>query len=172
MGINRDGAGNGADDGGGRGIVRDVRRIQAGGAMTAAELREFIRQFKGKSPHEVLGAVAQSGLTRAVGAATVGCAALVAVFTVLPYAWGKVAPAEAKTERKTAAAQTASDVATEQPPAAARQPAGEASGEAVRSEGVASQELLDKLGEGDAKTSDPRSNPLEESADDLLKDLK
>jgi hypothetical protein len=164
MGFNRDNA----DSNGGKGIVRDVRRIQAGGAMTAAELRQFIRQFKGKSPQEVLGAVAQSGLAQAVGAATIGCAALVAVFTVLPYAWGKAVPAESKPARKATAAKTVPSAAAEQPPAAVRQPATQASAAG----GGASQELLDKLGEGDAKTSDPRSNPLEESADDLLKDLK
>ena len=165
MGFNRDNA----DTNGGKGIVRDIRRIRAGSAMTATELREFIRQFKGKSPQEVLGTVAQSGLSRAVGVATVGCVALVAVFTILPYAWGKIVPAETKPERKpTAASAAPASPASEQHAAAAPQTAAAAPSAAVG----ASQDLLDKLGEGDAKTSDPRSNPLEESADDLLKDLK
>lgn len=164
MGFNRDNA----DSNGGQGIVRDIRRIHAGSAMTAAELRQFIRQFKGKSPHEVLGAVAQSGLAQAVGAATLGCVALVAVFTVLPYAWGKLVPAEAKPDRKATAAKAVPAPAAEQPAAAAQPAATESPSPAAG----ASQDLLDKLGEGDAKKSDPRSNPLEESADDLLKDLK
>lgn len=165
MGYNNDNAGTN----GGQGIVRDIRRIRAGGTMTAAELREFIRQFKGKSPQEVLGTVAQSGLTRAVGLATIACAALVAVFTIMPYACGKMLPAETRPERKANAASPASaSSASLQPAATARQTATEVASPAAG----ASQDLLDKLGEGDAKTSDPRSNPLEESADDLLKDLK
>jgi hypothetical protein len=165
MGFN----GDNADSNGGKGIVRDMRRIRAGSAMTAAELREFIRQFKGKSPQEVLGTVAQSGLSRAVGLATIGCVALVAVFTILPYAWGKVLPVESKPERKPTAAPAAPAAAASEPrPAASPQTATAAPSPAVN----AGQDLLEKLGEGDAKTSDPRSNPLEDSADDLLKDLK
>ena len=164
MGYNNDNPGAN----GGQGIVRDVRRIRAGSAMTAAELREFIRQFKGKSPQEVLGTLAQSGLTQAVALATLGCATLVAVFTILPYAWGKM-PGETRPERKaTAASPAAASASPEQPAASVPQTATEASSPAAG----ASQDLLDKLGEGDAKTSDPRSNPLEDSADDLLKDLK
>jgi len=154
----------------GRGIVRDIHRIQAGSAATADELREFIRHFKGKSPQEVLGVVAQSGLTRAVTVATIGCVVLLAIFTAGPYAWGKLfagapkpaAAAPKKVDQPTADASTTADGESATATGSANAAADPAGG----------QELLDKLGEGESKTTDPKANPLEESADDLLKDLK
>jgi hypothetical protein len=155
----------------GRGIVRDIHRIQAGSAATADELREFIRHFKGKSPQEVLGVVAQSGLTRAVTAATIGCVVLLAIFTAGPYAWGKLftgAPKPAAVAPKKAAQPTA-DASTTASGESAAATGGAAS---AATDPAAGQDLLEKLGEGESKTSDAKSNPLEESADDLLKDLK
>ena len=157
----------------GRGIVRDIRRIQAGSAATADELRDFIRQFKGRSPQEVLGVVAQSGLTRAVTTTTIASVLLLAAFTAGPYAWNKLLDGPPKP-----AAAAAKKPA---PGPAAATPAAEAGKTAentrptaadATTDPAAGQELLDKLGEGEAKTTDPKSNPLEETADDLLKDLK
>jgi len=153
----------------GRGIVRDVRRIQAGSAATADELREFIRHFKGKSPQEVLGVVAQSGLTRAVTAATIGCVVLLAIFTAGPYAWGKLfagAPKPAAAAPKKAAQPTAGATTTVDGASTT------AAGPAAATDSAAGEELLDRLGEGESKTTDSDKNPLEETADDLLRDLK
>ncbi|HUY33624.1 MAG TPA: hypothetical protein VMV69_12815 [Pirellulales bacterium] len=156
----------------GRGIVRDIQRIQSGSTATADELRDFIRQFKGRSPQEVLGVVAQSGLTRAVATATIGCVVLMAIFTAGPYAWGKLfgdqpgsAAAAAKKSAQAAAAPAADAGKTADDTTAT-------GGAATAADPAAGQELLDKLGEGESKTTDAGLNPLEESADDLLKDLK
>lgn len=70
-------------------VGRKLRRLGADVAASGDELREFLQQFRGKSPQEVLGLVASSGLVRATCMAAAGCVVLVAVFTVLPYAWGR-----------------------------------------------------------------------------------
>lgn len=67
------------------GLAGDLRRLKSDGGASAAELREFLAQLKGRSPEEVMGAVAQSNLIRSICIATVGCVALMAAFTIIPY---------------------------------------------------------------------------------------
>ena len=67
------------------GLAGDLRRLKSDGGASAAELREFLTQLKGRSPEEVMGAVAQSNLIRSICIAMVGCVVLMAVFTIIPY---------------------------------------------------------------------------------------
>ena len=155
------------------GLGRDIRRMKADSADTAAELTEFLRQFRGKRPQEVLGLVAQSGLVRATGLATVATVVLMAVFTIVPFVWGKAFPEQAKVAEKPAAADSTS---ANQPPAenTAANAAASATGAAAAdpNKPVESEEVAEMLGVGETVESDPASNPLEESADDLLNDIK
>ena len=133
-----------------RGLQGDLQRAKAGTFATAAELREFVKNLKGKNPQEVLGAVANSGLAQGVGLATIGTVVLFAVFTVGPYMLygGKPKPPPA-----TQAA------ATNEP--AANTPAAAATTEkaAVPSKDAASnaQQTLDKMGESETKKADPKA---------------
>jgi hypothetical protein len=161
------------------GIGRDVRRLKADGADAAAELREFVHQLRGKPPQEVLGLVAQSGLIRATALATVGTLVLVAILTVVPYAMAKAFPekpkaapaatAEAASDAQSAEA-GAADGQTATSPAAGQTgtPAAPGAPPLTAEQG---EDLLDALGEGETRESDPTVNPLEESADDLLDEL-
>jgi hypothetical protein len=159
------------------GIGRDVRRLKADGADAAAELREFVHQLRGKPPQEVLGLVAQSGLIRATALATVGTMVLVAILTVVPYAMAKAFPEKPKSAPAAAAAEAASDAqpavdgqtATTPPPGAGQAGTPAAPGAPITAE--QGEDLLDALGEGETRESDPTVNPLEESADDLLDEL-
>ena len=45
-----------------RAIPGDIRRLTVHGAATVGELREFLTKMKGKSPQEIIGAIAQSRL--------------------------------------------------------------------------------------------------------------
>ena len=136
---------------------RDLHRARENAFASTAELREFVHNLKGKSPQEVLGAVANSGLAQGVGLATVGTIILMAVFTVGPYfLYGKPAPPAPKKE---AAAVAEPAAATAQTTEKAAAPSTDASANAQRT--------LDKMGESETKTADPKVNPLDD-LDDLL----
>ena len=157
-----------------RGLSRDLHRAREGTKASAEELREFVTKFRGKSPQEMLGLVAGSGLVRSTVLATVVTVGLMLVFTVWPYieslnttaqAAKPTAPAAAPTPAPAPAATAAAvPVATAATTAAAlNQPS---------AAGVPKQpEVLDKLGIGETKKSDPKKNPLDSGTDDLFKEL-
>ena len=66
-------------------MSRDFRNIKRNSASTADELRGFMREMRGKSPAEMLGAVAQSTLIRSLVIATASLAVLMLVLTVVPF---------------------------------------------------------------------------------------
>ena len=155
-------------------IKRDFQRLQENGSATAAELREFVSQMHGRRPQEVLGLVAQSGLTQGLVLATVLTVAGIGLMTVVPYAWAQAFP-----EQKSASAEPASgggqqaDAAAAQPQTSAQATDAPAVDPTLDEPSQANKEdVLDKLGIGETKTSDPKTNPLEDKVDDLLKDLK
>ena len=153
--------------------LNEFRNLKENGSATEAELGEFLAQLRGKRPQEVLGLVAQSGLTRGMATATVFVAAILAVFTIVPYAWSKMSPekpavAKEKTVEEPAAAKPqAAETGAAQPAAAT--PPSPASTEPAK---PTQAEIMEKLGVGQAKQSDPLVNPLENRTDDLLKNLK
>lgn len=141
---------------------------------TAAEVNEFLQRLKGKNPQEVLGIAAESGLVRAVIQATVGTLVLLVVFTVVPYTLSKQAPAKkaaapAKVEPAEQAAKPANAAPTPAPASPAA-PVAAVPGAEPQQPPV-SEKALEKLGTTETKQSSPKVNPLEKSADDLLKDL-
>ncbi len=163
---------------------RKLRRLGADVAASSDELREFLQQFRGKSPQEVLGLVAHSGLVRATCMAAVGCAILVAVLTILPYVWVRAfgrtassagaAAALGSGEREPPAASSAVAAGGTPAQAADASAAADTSGanrDVERQPPPGSEAILEKL-DIDTETADPDVNPLESSADDLLDDLK
>jgi hypothetical protein len=162
-----------------RGLAGDMHTLKAGSAASADELREFVKQLKGKNPQEMLGLVAQSGLFVGVMQATVATIVVILTCTVVPYLWSKSSPdtvtaqaappsqAPAKIDESKAKATTpaVSTPDTKQTATASstgsKPPAADNKGK-----------ILEKLGMDEAKKADPKANPLENSADDLLKDLK
>jgi hypothetical protein len=159
------------------GVARDMRRLKADSSASAAELAEFMKQFRGKRPQEVLGLVAQSGLVRATGLATVATVALMAAFTVIPYAWAKAFPPATKPAKAAAATDSTDAAATPAagPASTSAQttPAGDGGAAVTDAEQPdVSPETMERLGIGETKETDPSYNPLEESADDLLNDIK
>ena len=171
---------------------RRLRRLGADAAASGDELREFMQRFRGKSPQEVLGLVAQSGLVRATCTAAVGCFLLVALFTVLPYVWARVsarAPGSARAAKAQGQGTTPAAPAEAEPGAAASTTAGAtpaADGASRAADGGSRPEPRDAAGQTpppgseavlnrlniDAEPVDPDVNPLEDAADDLLDDLK
>lgn len=152
----------------GTSVGRDLARLKADGRATAAELREFVHKLRGRPAGEVLGLVTATGLFRATLTATLGTIVLMAVFTAGPYAWSKMFPKELSAAANTAAKTAGSgDVAKPSPDDSDTRNAKSADDTTARGNAV-----LDRMGESGIRQSDPQKNPLEESADDLLKDIK
>lgn len=164
-----------------RGFKGDIYRAREGVSASADELKSFIAQFRGKSPQEVMGVIGGSGLVQATIQATVVTILGMVLFTVGPYIKNQAMPPVKKvaaapapatkpadTKNVDPARQAAASAATAQGGTVAPPPAGEKLDPA----NATNKQIMDKLGVGQTKTADPKSNPLENSADDLLKDLK
>ena len=156
------------------GIGRDLDRLKTGGAATAAELREFLGQMRGKRPQEVLGLVAGSGLAKSMLTATLGCLVLMAALTVIPYFLyhrgpkpaAKAAPKAAAAQAvpaKTAAAQPDAPK-TDQAAKTAKAPAPES----TSAPPAHVERAIKAMGMDETKLADPKKNPLEKSLDKLL----
>lgn len=146
------------------GLRRDLQRAREGAFASAAELREFVQNLRGKSPQEVLGEVANSGLAQGVGIATVGTIILMAVFTIGPYyLYPKQSPKPKAEAASTAASEAKPADAAAKPAEAAEKPSKNAEANARQS--------LEKMGEAETKTADPKVNPLD-NLDDLLDSKK
>ena len=139
-------------------VAGEARRLKADAAATAEELRQFIGKMHGKSPHEVLGTIAQSGLTRGIVTSAIGALVLLVVFTVGPFLINRLS------------ADTA-PVATAKPQQAAVQAEPDRSQptepQAVPEEADV-QKATDAMGIGETKTVDPDKNPLDKRLDSLL----
>lgn len=161
-----------------RGLKGDIHRAREGATASAAELREFVRQCRGKSPQEMLGLVAGSSLVQGTILATIITVIFMGAFTVGPYVMNKAVPPVAKAPKPAPAAAPAAapnaTASTAAPATAASLPA--TSGPAVPTDPLAppgsKSDIANKLGIGETKIADPKKNPLDAGADDLLKDLK
>ncbi len=153
-----------------RGLVGDIHRARTGAKASAEELRAFVRDFRGRSPQEMLGLVAASNLIQATLLATVITFIFMAGFTVGPYMMKKAYPVAAKTSKKPAAPAPAPSASAAPAPVAATATAAPLA--VATGTGPATPDVLNTLGIGETKASDPKKNPLEAGGDDLLKDLK
>jgi len=150
---------------GSAGVAGDLRRLKSDGVASAAELREFLGNLKGRSPEDVMGAVAQSNLVRSIGLATVGCLGLMAVLTIIPYLLRDSSSSVAA--NSSVAAPVKDDSATQ----ADTRPAAADSRSDLQTEASAAanaREAVDKMGIGGA--ADPDSNPdkIDNRLDKLL----
>lgn len=151
------------------GILGQMSRLKANSSATATELRQFVRELRGRTPQEVIGTLAQSNLLRATVQATVGTVILMLLFTILPsFAGNAPAPAAAKPEPAvtTPAKPAVADAKTTDKDSSAKATTDD------KKKNPAGKDALEKLGIGETKTSDPKKNPLDNAADDLFKGIK
>ena len=141
------------------GIGGELGQMRENGKASAEEIRAFLKSVRGKSPQEVLGTIAQSGLAMSILWATIGCAVLLVVFSVIPYVLSGEDEAEAPSAKKAQA--------EKKEPAEAEQTAQAKPNENETPAGP-DPSLPDKLGIGETKASDPKKNPLEGNIDNLL----
>lgn len=138
---------------GSAGLAAEFRQLKEDGGASAAELQEFLGQLKGRSPEEVMGAVAQSGLVQSTLMATVGCAVLLLVFTAVPYVFRDTSVA------KKEPASTSSDAATTN--AAAIAETADVEETTTSSTEPDLERAANAMGISGAADADPNSNPLD-----------
>ena len=124
-----------------------------------AELREFLSQMRGKSPKEMLGAVASSNLLQSTITATAATTAAIVILTLVPFAIGKLAGTPDRTANDPAA--ETQDPAT--PLATPPEPAIDSAN---------TPNAAEALGIGESKSAPENVNPLESTTDDLLEGLE
>ena len=147
---------------------RDLKQLGQNSKAVVGELREFLASLKGKSPKEMMGAVAESSLIRSLLISSAVMVVLVFVFSVIPYHLKQMEEsAQATQNEKEAPGEKAEDEAAV--PAGEE---GEASGErkqAPDAPKTPEQKTADVLGVGEV--ADPSANPLDSDGDDLLDGL-
>ena len=151
---------HGTDDGGP--AKRRVKRLSMDAAASTAELRDFVRSLKGRSPQEVMGIVSSSALAQAMIGSTIATVALIAVLTVGPYMlFGPVKAKSSKPETNVAATEPAK--------------AGSNTSKGGSSSDTPSEEDIKKaskaMGLDETKAADPKKNPLD-TFDKLLDNVK
>ena len=144
---------------------RDIKQLAGNSQAVVGELREFLASLKGKSPKEMMGAVAESSLFQSLLVSTVVMVVLVFTLSVVPYYLNQGdEEAEATGEAKDSSADLTGgqpeDSPQESPPEQATAPDPDKTPE---------QKTADILGVGEV--ADPNANPLESSGDDLLDGL-
>ncbi len=147
---------------------RDLKQLGQNSKAVVGELREFLASLKGKSPKEMMGAVAESSLVRSLLISSAVMIALVFVFSVIPYHLKQMEEsAQAAQKENESLEQKAEDKA-----AVSAGEEAEASGEqkqAPASPKTPEQKTADILGVGEV--ADPNANPLDSGGDDLLDGL-
>ena len=147
---------------------RDLKQLGQNSKAVVGELREFLASLKGKSPKEMMGAVAESSLVRSLLISSAVMIALVFVFSVIPYHLKQMEEsAQAAQKENEPPGEKAEDKA-----AVSAGEEGEASGEqkqAPATPQTPEQKTADILGVGEV--ADPNANPLDSGGDDLLDGL-
>jgi len=128
----------------------DLRELRDNSRATVGEIQAFLRALKGKSPQEMLGVVAQSGLFRSLVLSTALVAGGILLFTAIPYFMG----------------------GDEKPTPVAEKPIPVETPEAVPEVPAPAPDPLSSLGVGEELSAPPNTNPLENKGDDFLKDLE
>ena len=142
--------------------MSDLKRLKSEASATTAELREYVRGLKGRSPQEVMGMITGNALTKALVWATVGCVASLFALSV-PFAFGSSAKAKAA---KAKAAQT---TRAEPEPTKTAAKAGSSEGDAPSEADL--KKASKAMGLDETKMADPKKNPLD-SFDNLLDKVK
>ena len=142
-------------------IKSDTRKLRKNAGASASELREFLAEMRGKSPREMLGAVASSNLGKSLVQAVIGVAAFIAIFTIIPFGCSMISKKDEPTAPPAAEAPATPDAGADEAP---KTPS--------PNPDTKPDPSLDALGIGGSKEAPLDSNPLEDSTDDLLKDLE
>lgn len=122
-----------------KGLLGDMRRMKEDGAASAEELRDFVRQLRGRSPKEMLGIVAKSNLFQGSLTATIWTVILLVVLTAVPFGMKKFFGGASKEKATAAAAGGAVDAGAQNGAAAKATPEQTADGQGTAAKGTGTQ---------------------------------
>lgn len=134
----------------------DLRELRSNSQATVQEIQSFLRELKGKSPQEMLGAVASNSLFRSLVISTGIIVGGILLFTAIPYFTADETPGKPAAENVPAK----------------EQPKAEAVPQTPAPEAPPEPDPLSELGVGGELAAPPGTNPLEDKGDDFLKDLE
>jgi hypothetical protein len=148
-------------------LKRDADRLKSDGAATVNELREFLGTLRGRSPQQMLGRVANSGLAQGIFLSTLAFIAIVAVLTVVPYLLqpNKLPDAAAGSPSADDPGATIGSATTRSATGVSAVPGKSGSAADGSPDG---ERAVEALGIGETRTADPDENPMEDRLDDLL----
>jgi hypothetical protein len=147
------------------GVGADMHRLRKDGSASVDELRDFVGRMHGKSPQEMMGLVGESGLARGIAASASGFAAVLVVFTIIPYLWFGNASAHEPTAKKGGQASAVVNAPTNDDKGAAKKTAATGKPDPAA--------LAKQIGIGEVEKADPNKNPLDSpKLDKLLDGLK
>lgn len=142
----------------------DVRSLKEHGSASVAQLREFLKTLKARNPQEVIGIVSSSLLFQSLGMSCAITVIFMAIFTAGPYFVYGPPKSKSATAKPVAAqhnrpvAETASP--TESPSLNAAHVTG----------GLDAEKASKAVGLDEAKSADPKKNPLDKPEIDKLLD--
>ena len=147
---------------------RDIKQLGKNSKAVVGELREFLANLKGKSPKEMMGAVAESSLARSLVISTVVMMVVIFSFSAIPHYFKQKEESDQAAEK----AKESPGKKAEDKSAASTAEQGGSSGEgneASDAPKTAEQKTADVLGVGEV--ADPDANPLDSEGGDLLDGL-
>ena len=136
-------------------LPRDLKNLKGNSSATVDELRDFMKQMRGKSPADMLGAIAQSTLVRSLIVSTVSIVALLFTLTAASYFFSD--EQSSKAPEKSAGQKVAESGEKEDSPKTPEKPVS-----------VPVVNTPEVLGVGGEKTGKPKEvNPFENDNDPL-----
>ena len=146
---------------------RDLKQLGKNSKAVVGELREFLANLKGKSPKEMMGAVAESSLVQSLLISTLAMAILVFSLSAIPYYFKQRAELIQAVQKARESLEKTKE-AEANPSVSEETSSGEGT-ENTEAPKTAEQKTAEILGVGEV--ADPNANPLDSKGDDLLDGL-
>ena len=146
---------------------RDLKQLGKNSKAVVGELREFLANLKGKSPKEMMGAVAESSLVQSLLISTLAMAILVFSLSAIPYYFKQRAELIQAVQKAREFLEKTKE-AEANPSVSEETSSGEGT-ENTEAPKTAEQTTAEILGVGEV--ADPNANPLDSKGDDLLDGL-
>jgi hypothetical protein len=152
-------------------MLNDVKNLKESGNASLAELRDFLKGLKTRTPQEVIGIVSTSLLVQSLAISCVVTIGLMVVFTIVPYlVYGPNQPQSASSKPAkpaTTAGSEAKSAANETPGATA---VASDTANPTANSGADAAKAAKVMGLDETKPADPKRNPLDKPDLDKLLD--
>ena len=150
--------------------ANDIRKLRTNSAASANELKSWLDKMRGKSPQEVLGAVATSSLFQSFITAAVLMAVVIFGWTAL--AWGYNQFLSGKSDQEMASRDETAKTEDQKESTVPKNVENPDKAEMPDLDLTSKKKIADDLGIGETKESPANLNPLDDTNDDLLDGLE